>query len=91
MSETQTVATYDVNYLQFINENREATQALPDFADDDTLLFFYRQIVMTRFLDTKASNLQRTCSTKSDTSISRLANTHPPERTDPSPFPNANG
>lgn len=56
----QSVACFKIPYLQFINENSELTQALPDFADDDTLLSFYRQMALARAYDVKATNLQRT-------------------------------
>ncbi len=58
--QTQTIASFEIPYLQFINENSELTQALPDFASDETLLYFYQQMALTRAYDVKATNLQRT-------------------------------
>jgi len=33
-----TVASYDVKFLQFLNESSKPTQAFPEFADSKTLL-----------------------------------------------------
>lgn len=57
---TTLIATFDVQYLQFINENSAATQTLPSFATDETLLHFYQQMALARAYDIKATNLQRT-------------------------------
>ena len=57
---TQTIANFQIPFLQFIDASRQATQALPEFANDSTLLELYRLMTLTRVLDTKAVNLQRT-------------------------------
>jgi pyruvate dehydrogenase E1 component alpha subunit len=57
---TTSVATFNVRHLQFMNENSELAQPLPDFATDDTLLRLYRHMSLTRVFDNKAVNLQRT-------------------------------
>jgi len=58
--EYKTVATFVIKYLQFINENSDAVQELPKFADDATLIELYRLMSLTRAFDIKAINLQRT-------------------------------
>lgn len=58
---TQTVASFSVFYSQYLNEKYELVQELPAFAQDPAqLLHLYRQMTLTRMLDTKAVNLQRT-------------------------------
>ncbi len=57
---TSKVAQFAIDYLQFIDENNQLTQPLPEFADTKTLLGLYQQMTLTRVLDTKAVNLQRT-------------------------------
>jgi 2-oxoisovalerate dehydrogenase E1 component alpha subunit len=57
---TKPIAQFSVQHLQFINENSTLTQALPKFADHETLLKLYQQMTLVRALDTKAVNLQRT-------------------------------
>ena len=60
-STTRTIATFKVNFLQYLNENSEATQEFPAFAkDSDHLLDLYRRMSFVRALDNKAVNLQRT-------------------------------
>ncbi len=55
------VAKFTISYLQYLNENHEIVRALPSFAEDGAnLLNLYRQMTLTRMLDTKAVNLQRT-------------------------------
>jgi 2-oxoisovalerate dehydrogenase E1 component alpha subunit len=56
---TSTAAEFDVQYLQFLDENHNLTQNLPDFADDETLLFLYKKMSLVRAFDNKAINLQR--------------------------------
>ncbi len=58
--QTKSVASFDVQYLQFINEHSQLTQALPDFASDQVLLYFYQKMAWVRAYDVKATNLQRT-------------------------------
>ncbi len=55
------VAEFNIKKLQFINEKAEATQMLPSLMKNpETLKELYRSMVLTRTLDTKAVNLQRT-------------------------------
>ncbi len=57
---TKSVADFHIKYLQLINEDNEATQTLPDGFDEKTLKELYRLMALTRALDLKAINLQRT-------------------------------
>lgn len=57
---TTTVANFTVRYLQFLDANSHPTQPFPKFANPDTLLHLYRQMVLIRHFDHKAVNLQRT-------------------------------
>jgi hypothetical protein len=55
------VATFRVEYTQFLNPQGDATQSLPEFARDPAaLLPLYRAMVQTRLFDAKAITLQRT-------------------------------
>jgi 2-oxoisovalerate dehydrogenase E1 component alpha subunit len=54
------VANFQINYTQYLNGAGEASQALPDFANDETLLAMYRAMMLTRIFDRKAISLQRT-------------------------------
>lgn len=54
------VASFDIPFLQYLDENSQATQDFPEFADPDTLLHLYRQMALTRIVDNKAVKLQRT-------------------------------
>lgn len=55
------IASFTIEYLQFLNEYHEITQDLPDFAKDNNhLLKLYRAMSLTRAVDNKAINLQRT-------------------------------
>ncbi len=59
--QSSAVAHFTIKKLQFLNSEAELTQALPAFAQDPSaLLELYRGMVLTRTLDTKAVNLQRT-------------------------------
>ena len=60
MTDYTTAAEFSIRYLQFINEEHQLSQPLPEFADNDTLLKLYRQMSLTRVFDNKAINLQRT-------------------------------
>jgi len=54
-------AHFDIKKLQFINESAEATQTLPEFAQDPkSLIELYKAMSFLRSFDTKAVNLQRT-------------------------------
>ena len=55
-----TIAQFSVHYCQFLNADGELTQPLPEFAKPDILLQLYQQMLLTRTLDKKAFNLQRT-------------------------------
>lgn len=56
----KTVAQFDVNYLQYLDENANVVQELPKFAKDPQhVLRLYRSMLFTRALDAKAVTLQR--------------------------------
>ncbi|RAP36300.1 pyruvate dehydrogenase (acetyl-transferring) E1 component subunit alpha [Legionella quinlivanii] len=56
-----TVAQFEIQFNQCINENGEACAVLPDFAKQDQVLQdLYRIMVRTRIFDRKAIALQRT-------------------------------
>jgi pyruvate dehydrogenase E1 component alpha subunit len=57
---TTPVADFSIDYLQFIDEVSQPTQALPAFADQETILDLYRRMALVRKFDIKAVNLQRT-------------------------------
>ncbi len=55
------VARFEIPFIQVINEKGEICGALPDFANNETLLKdLYRTMVRTRIFDKKAIALQRT-------------------------------
>ena len=55
------VATFTINYQQFIKPNGELAQPLPAFAQDPQhLLKLYKTMLFTRLFNTKAIALQRT-------------------------------
>ena len=55
------VATFRVEYTQFLNPQGDASKSLPEFArDPEALLPLYRAMVRTRLFDAKAITLQRT-------------------------------
>lgn len=56
-----TIASFEVTYTQYLNEQGKILSALPTFAQDKAhLLKLYKQMVLTRVFDTKAIALQRT-------------------------------
>lgn len=55
-----TIQEFTINYLQYLDKDSQPTQAFPDFIDDKLLLQLYKQMTLTRALDNKAVNLQRT-------------------------------
>ncbi len=55
----KTVAEFHIDFLQFLDENSQVTQPLPEFATPEILLRLYKQMTLTRVLDKKAVNLQR--------------------------------
>lgn len=56
-----TIARFEVNFNQIINEKGEQCNPLPAFAEDkEKLLELYRVMVQTRIFDKKAIALQRT-------------------------------
>jgi 2-oxoisovalerate dehydrogenase E1 component alpha subunit len=56
-----TVAEFTVEYLQYLDKHSKATQPFPEWAgDNDSLIALYEHMCLTRALDTKAINLQRT-------------------------------
>jgi pyruvate dehydrogenase E1 component alpha subunit len=55
------VGRFQVDYTRFLDHQGEATQPLPQFALDPTVLIpLYRAMYLTRVFDTKAIALQRT-------------------------------
>ena len=54
------IATFSVDYLQYINQDNVATQPLPEFATPAALQELYYYMSLLRAMDTKAINLQRT-------------------------------
>jgi len=56
---THPIASFEIAYLQFIDEAHELVQDLPAFADDATLVALYRAMARTRCFDIKAINMQR--------------------------------
>jgi len=55
------VASFEINYTQFLNEHSEVCQPLPAFAEDSSkLISMYQDMVLTRVFDKKAIALQRT-------------------------------
>ncbi|PHQ81453.1 MAG: pyruvate dehydrogenase (acetyl-transferring) E1 component subunit alpha [Coxiella sp. (in: Bacteria)] len=56
----QTVAEFKIEYIQYLDAQGNATQAFPDFIDNALLTTLYKQMTLTRVLDNKAINLQRT-------------------------------
>jgi 2-oxoisovalerate dehydrogenase E1 component alpha subunit len=54
------VTSFSVEYTRFLDANGEPTQALPAFANKETLLALYQHMLLTRLFDSKAVTLQRT-------------------------------
>lgn len=55
------VASFEIDLLQYLNEQGQVVQPLPAFAQDTAqLIAMYRSIILTRTLDSKTVNLQRT-------------------------------
>lgn len=58
---TKTIATFSIEYQQFLDIDGKPTQALPAFAENTELLTaLYREMVLVRIFDNKAIALQRT-------------------------------
>jgi len=56
-----TVATFEIQYRQYLNEQGEVVDELPGFArDPETLRELYRWMTLTRAFDNRAIALQRT-------------------------------
>lgn len=56
----KTIATFQVPYLQYLDEHNQPTQTFPAFATSEKLLEFYRQMTLLRVFDHKMVNLHRT-------------------------------
>lgn len=55
------VASFEIEYFQYLNADSEVVAELPDFAQNTVdLVPFYREMVLTRIFDEKAVALQRT-------------------------------
>ncbi len=58
---TTIVASFEIPYIQLLNEQAQLCGPLPKFAENhDTLIHLYRTMVLTRLFDKKAIALQRT-------------------------------
>lgn len=54
-------ASFDIPYVQYLDQEAKTDKELPSFAKDkDFLLKLYRNMVLTRMFDNKAISLQRT-------------------------------
>ena len=51
---------FSTKYIEYLNAASTPTQELPAFATNDTLIDLYKLMSLTRAIDTKAFNLQRT-------------------------------
>ncbi len=61
MSQTTTVAHFDIPYFRYLNPQGEVEQAVPAFAQDKAaVIAMYRMMMLTRMFDKKAVALQRT-------------------------------
>ena len=60
MDELKKIATFQVSYLQYLNENNQPTQSFPAFATNDFLLNAYKRMTLLRVFDTQMVNLHRT-------------------------------
>ena len=58
----RTVATFEIDYIQYLGEDgRPVHDELPEFAQDTkTLVALFKQMLLVRAFDTKAVALQRT-------------------------------
>ncbi len=56
----KTILEFKVDYLQYLDKDSKPTQDFPDFIDNPLLIQLYKQMTLTRTLDNKAVNLQRT-------------------------------
>lgn len=56
----QLQASFDIAYLQYLDQQGRATQPLPDFATPDWLTYCLRQMQLARLVDDRAVKLQRT-------------------------------
>src|SRR3990167_4320765 len=57
--QTTPVASFSVEYLQFLDENHQLTQPLPDYFTNELLIYFYQKMALARAFDIKAINMQR--------------------------------
>lgn len=56
----KTIAQFEINYQQYLDENANVVQDLPAFAkDNDHLMSLYRSMLFLRELDAKAVRMQR--------------------------------
>lgn len=61
MSLTNSIVSFEIPFLCYLNAQGEPEQALPSFSQDTTLMLaLYRMMMQTRIFDTKAIALQRT-------------------------------
>ncbi|GAA5524646.1 pyruvate dehydrogenase E1 component subunit alpha [Microbulbifer aestuariivivens] len=54
------LASFDIHFLQYLDERGRATQPLPESATPDLLQALYRQMNLARLVDKRAVQLQRT-------------------------------
>ena len=61
VADMRKLVSFDIEYLQYIDENARPVNDLPEFAaDHDVLLRLYRNMQFLRVLDARAQALQRT-------------------------------
>ncbi|OGT26050.1 MAG: pyruvate dehydrogenase (acetyl-transferring) E1 component subunit alpha [Gammaproteobacteria bacterium RIFCSPLOWO2_02_FULL_42_14] len=56
----KTIATFQISYLQYLNEQHESVQPFPAFATPNFLLDVYKRMTLLRVFDTQMVNLHRT-------------------------------
>lgn len=59
-TELPDIANFSIRYCQYLNANSEVVQPFPEHITTELLVRLYRQMSLTRALDNKAINLQRT-------------------------------
>src|SRR3990167_690130 len=60
MTSLKTIATFQISYLQYLNEQHESVQPFPAFATSNFLLNVYKRMTLLRVFDTQMVNLHRT-------------------------------
>src|SRR3989344_7447046 len=60
MTSLKTIATFQISYLQYLNEQHESVQPFPAFATPNFLLDVYKRMTLLRVFDNQMVNLHRT-------------------------------